>query len=60
LPRLSERIKNDLPRPYNGLVDAFKEIVPVLIRQSRDADYFLVREIPKQREPIHSTTAVKS
>jgi fatty acid desaturase len=60
LPKLSERIKNDLPRPYNGLVDAFKEIVPVLIRQSRDADYFLVREIPKQKEPIQSATAAKT
>jgi len=48
LPRLSERIQKDLPREYNGLIDAYKEIVPVLIRQSRDANYFLLREIPEE------------
>ena len=48
LPRLSERIQKDLPRPYTGLIDAYKEIVPVLIRQSRNANFFLLRELPDQ------------
>jgi len=48
LPRLSERIQKDLPRQYNGLIDAYREIVPVLIRQSSDANYFLLRELPEQ------------
>jgi fatty acid desaturase len=48
LPKLHERIKHDLPRPYDGLIDVYKEIVPTLIRQSHDADYFLVRELPTQ------------
>jgi fatty acid desaturase len=46
LPRLHERVHSDLPRTYTGLIDAFKEIVPVLIRQSRDANYFMLREVP--------------
>ena len=46
LPRLHERVYDDLPRTYTGLIDAFKEIVPVLIRQSRDANYFMLRELP--------------
>ena len=48
LPRLSERIQKDLPRQYKGLIDAYLEIVPVLIRQSSDANYFLLRELPEQ------------
>jgi fatty acid desaturase len=50
LPRLSERIQKDLPRQYASLIDAYQEIVPVLIRQSRDADYFLLRELPEQNQ----------
>jgi fatty acid desaturase len=46
LPRLSEQIQKDLPRQYDGLIDAYREIVPVLIKQSRDANYFLLREVP--------------
>jgi fatty acid desaturase len=46
LPKLHQRVRNDLPYTYSGLIDAFKEIVPVLIRQSKDANYFLLRELP--------------
>lgn len=46
LPKLHRRIEPHLPRTYAGLIDAYKEIVPVLIRQSRDANYFALRELP--------------
>jgi fatty acid desaturase len=49
LPKLHERVRNDLPYTYSGLIDALKEIVPVLIRQSKDANYFLLRELPGQK-----------
>jgi len=48
LPKLHERVQSDLPYTYSGLIDAFREIVPVLVRQSRDANYFLLRELPGQ------------
>jgi len=47
LPKLHARIEPCLPRTYHGLVDAFKEIVPTLIRQSKDANYFVLREVPE-------------
>jgi hypothetical protein len=31
------------------LIEAFKEIVPTLIRQSKDATYFVLREIPQNK-----------
>jgi fatty acid desaturase len=54
LPKLHQRVRNDLPYTYSGLFDAFREIVPVLIRQSRDANYFMLREIPGDRESGHA------
>ena len=51
LPRLHERVDPCLPRTYCGLRDAFREIVPTLIRQSRDANYFVLRELPGASQP---------
>ena len=47
LPELHARIRHDLPHTYSGLVEAFREIVPVLIRQSKDANYFMLRQLPE-------------
>jgi fatty acid desaturase len=55
LPKLHERVQHVLPHTYSGLIDAFREIVPVLIRQSKDANYFILREIPGG--PVSEPTA---
>ena len=57
LPKLHERVRSDLPYTYSGLIDAFREIVPVLIRQSKDAKYFLLRELPGRGELGRLSTA---
>ncbi|WP_395338374.1 fatty acid desaturase [Ningiella sp. W23] len=46
LPRLHEYMKEDCPKPYEGLWDAWKEIIPAVIKQSDDPDYFVTRELP--------------
>jgi fatty acid desaturase len=46
LPKLHERIQPDLPRTYTGLVDVYKEILPALLKQAKDANYFVLRELP--------------
>jgi fatty acid desaturase len=46
LPKLHAAIKDQMPKPYASLWDAYKEIVPALIRQSRDAGYYVVRTLP--------------
>jgi fatty acid desaturase len=48
LPRLHERVEDVLPHTYSGLVEAFREIVPTLIKQSKDAKYFVLRELPQK------------
>jgi Na+-transporting NADH:ubiquinone oxidoreductase subunit F len=46
LPKLHELIKADLPTPYDGLLEAYREIVPALLRQSKDPTYFVQRQLP--------------
>ena len=42
---MHERVQDILPRTYSGLIDAFREIIPVLMRQSKDPNCFILREI---------------
>lgn len=46
LPKLHELIKDDCPVPYKNITHAFREIIPTLIRQSRDPYYFVQRQLP--------------
>lgn len=46
LPKLHALVKDDMPRPYRGLWEAYREIIPALIRQSKDPYYFVTRDLP--------------
>jgi MocE subfamily Rieske [2Fe-2S] domain protein len=46
LPKLHELIKADSPEPYAGLLHAYKEIIPTVLRQARDPGYFVKRQLP--------------
>jgi fatty acid desaturase len=46
LPRLHAAIKDQTPPAYRGFIDAYREILPTLIRQSRDAGYYVRRPLP--------------
>ncbi len=50
LPKLHELIKADLASPYNGFIEAYREIVPALLRQVNDPTYYVKRKLPT---PIH-------
>ena len=39
LPELHELIKSELPQPYSGLFEAYREIIPTLFRQMKDPAY---------------------
>jgi Na+-transporting NADH:ubiquinone oxidoreductase subunit F len=55
LPRLHELVKWDMPEPYPGLVAAFREILPALLRQIKDPDYHVNRKLPPPTE-LQGTT----
>ena len=51
LPRLHEIIKHDLPAPNPSMWHAYREVWPVLLKQLRNEDYFLKRELPPSAKP---------
>jgi fatty acid desaturase len=46
LPELHEEMKGDTPKPYNGFYEAYREIIPTLLRQRKDPGYYVKRELP--------------
>ncbi|TGG95172.1 fatty acid desaturase [Natronospirillum operosum] len=46
LPQLHEQIKGQCPPPYPSLLAAYREIIPVLLRQRQDPTWFVSRQIP--------------
>ena len=46
LDKLHHHIKAQLPKPNNGLIDAYREIIPALIKQREDTSYFIKKDIP--------------
>jgi fatty acid desaturase len=51
LPRLHELIKHDLPVPNPSIWHAYREMIPAFLRQLRNEDYFLKRELPPTARP---------
>ncbi len=46
LPKLHELVKADMPPAYNGLIEAYREIIPTLLRVAKDPNYYLQRPLP--------------
>lgn len=46
LPRLHALIKDECPPPYRSLIEAYREIIPALLRQRRDPASHVRRSLP--------------
>ncbi len=46
LPRLHELVKLDIPTPYASLLEAWRELLPALLRQVKDPGYYVKRKLP--------------
>ncbi len=53
LPELHKEMLADCPKPYSSFFDAYREIIPTLIRQLRDPSYFVHRQLPPTARPPH-------
>jgi Na+-transporting NADH:ubiquinone oxidoreductase subunit F len=51
LPALHELVKADMPTPYNGLLGAWSEILPAVLRQVKDPAYHVKRKLPTPTVP---------
>jgi len=47
LPKLHEAVKIDCPAPYPGLLAAWREIVPAVLRQVKDPAHHVKRRLPE-------------
>ena len=47
LDKLHHHIKDQLPRTNTGLIDAYREIIPALLRQSKNEEYYLKKTLPQ-------------
>jgi Na+-transporting NADH:ubiquinone oxidoreductase subunit F len=54
LPRLHQLVKDDCPPPYSGIIQAYREIIPAVLRQIKDPGYFIRRPLPV---PVRSRLA---
>ena len=50
LPRLHEEVKRDCPAPYPGLLSAWLEIIPAVLRQVKDPAWHVKRRLPEPME----------
>jgi Na+-transporting NADH:ubiquinone oxidoreductase subunit F len=46
LPRLHALVKQDMPTPYGSIADAFREIIPTVLRQVKDPGHYVRRKLP--------------
>ena len=46
LPALHEEIKDDLPPPNTSIWDAYKEMITAVMRQRREPEYYVRKELP--------------
>jgi len=51
LPRLHALIQHDTPTPNPSILAAYRELLPVFLRQLRDPEYYLRRELPPTAPP---------
>lgn len=58
LGKLHQELKADMPKPYNGLWEAYREIIPTTLRQVKEPTYFVRRELPSSARPVPSLEPV--
>jgi fatty acid desaturase len=56
LPELHEEIRRDCAPAYPSMWAAYKEIIPAVLRQLRDQEYYVRRELPPGAAPFHEPT----
>lgn len=56
LPELHKILLPQLPKPYNSIFEVYLEMIPALIKQGKDPEYCLQRELPPD-PPCQDTEA---
>ena len=59
LPKLYEDMKPFTPPANTSVIDAYREIIPALLRQTKDPSYAIERHLPKGVTPMTETIAAQ-
>jgi fatty acid desaturase len=59
LPKLYEELKPYTPPANTSVIDAYREIIPALLKQMKDPSYFIKRELPKGVSPMTQPIAAE-
>jgi fatty acid desaturase len=51
LAQLHAEIRDDCPPPYSSIVEAYREIIPTLLKQRKDPSYYVQRPVVTVPEP---------
>jgi len=54
LPKLHDLVKADMPTPYNGIIEAYREIVPAVLRMAKDPGFYIRRKLPTASNPAEA------
>ena len=47
LRKLHEAVRDQMPVPYRGMLAAWREMIPTLLRQRHEPDYYVRRKLPR-------------
>jgi Na+-transporting NADH:ubiquinone oxidoreductase subunit F len=59
LPKLHALVKHDMPTPYASILEAYREIVPAVLKQRKDPAYYVKRTIPTPTSKIEAPFLAK-
>jgi Na+-transporting NADH:ubiquinone oxidoreductase subunit F len=59
LPKLHALVKADMPKPYDGILEAYREIIPAVLKQRSDPAYYVKRVIPTPTSKIEAPFLAK-
>jgi fatty acid desaturase len=54
LGKLHQELKADMPKPYRSIWEAYREIIPTLLREVKEPTYFVRRQLPPTAQPVSS------
>jgi len=57
LPRLHALVKSDMPVPYRSIIEAYREIIPAVLRQVKDPAHHIKRPLPPPPRALPKTDA---
>jgi MocE subfamily Rieske [2Fe-2S] domain protein len=56
LPRLHAAVKDDCPTPYTSIFNAWREIIPAVLRQRKDPTHHVKRSLPEPRTRLREAS----